>query len=501
MSANTQTQMVKTAAAPQAAAPARASFGTRALDLLSSVRFGVVLLVVLVLACVAGMLVMQVNMDGFDKYYAALTPSQQLLYGALGLFDIYHSWYFNALVLALSLNIILSSIDHFPGAWKFITRPKLDASAHWLRGQPHHAELTAEGADAGEVAGRVRDAWRAQKLRARVTEKGGAAFVFAQRGAWNRLGSYAVHVALLVIFAGGFMTARFGHTGQMSLSPGESGDSMTEMVFNDLDRPQPLEINLPFRVECTDVQQKLIERDGALTPMNTLDWITRVRIDDPERGTVEGTVQLNRPFDYRGYRFFQSSFTPEGKARQVRLVATPEAGGEAEELVVMRDGAATLKDGTRVELTDFYPDFALQNGRALTQSPDYLNPAAGLRVVRPGVAVEKTYAFGEGRAQDAPSAGRSAGYRFKMLDFERVGDAHVLSVQKDPGATVVYVGFIMLTLTLVLVFLFSHQRVWARVEPRGAGQFSVIVGGDTNRNQLAFGDRFQRLVNALGSRQ
>src|SRR5215213_7440434 len=148
----TQTKVVTKAAAESAA---DAGWGTRAIDLLSGVRFGVVLLVLLAGACTAGMLVMQVNMDGFDKYYAALTPSQRLLYGALGFFDIYHSVYFNALLLVLSLNIILSSIDFFPKAWTYVSRKKLDASAHWLSGQKQHAALSLKGETAAAVAGRV----------------------------------------------------------------------------------------------------------------------------------------------------------------------------------------------------------------------------------------------------------------------------------------------------------------------------------------------------------
>jgi cytochrome c biogenesis protein len=89
---------------------------TKLLNLLSSVRFGVTLLVLLVIASMIGMLVMQQNVEGFDKYYAELTPSQQLLWGKLGWFDIYHVWYFNALLLVLSLNIVLASIDRFPKA-------------------------------------------------------------------------------------------------------------------------------------------------------------------------------------------------------------------------------------------------------------------------------------------------------------------------------------------------------------------------------------------------
>src|SRR5215213_7936288 len=137
----TQTNVTAKAAAEPAA---KAGLGTRAIDLLSGVRFGVVLLVLLAGACTVGMLVMQVNVDGFDKYYAALTPSQQLLYGSLGFFDIYHSWYFNALLLVLSLNIILASIDRFPKTWKIVSRRKLNAGRKWLQGQQEHAEVSVE---------------------------------------------------------------------------------------------------------------------------------------------------------------------------------------------------------------------------------------------------------------------------------------------------------------------------------------------------------------------
>src|SRR5205085_11536746 len=160
MSAITETQVeVLASATAKVAASAHAKedagIGARAMDLLSSVRFGVVLLVLLAAACMVGMLVMQVNVEGFDKYYAALKPSQRLLYGSLGFFDIYHSWYFNAMLLVLSLNIILSSIDGFPKAWTYLSRKKFDASAHWLAGQEQSAALHVEAESAESVAGRI----------------------------------------------------------------------------------------------------------------------------------------------------------------------------------------------------------------------------------------------------------------------------------------------------------------------------------------------------------
>jgi cytochrome c biogenesis protein len=71
----------------------------RVLRLLSSVRFGVTMLVIVLICSMIGMLVMQVEVDGFQEYYQRLAPAQRAIYGQLGFFDIYHSWYFALLLL------------------------------------------------------------------------------------------------------------------------------------------------------------------------------------------------------------------------------------------------------------------------------------------------------------------------------------------------------------------------------------------------------------------
>ena len=472
----------------------------RMLEVLSSVRFGVTLLILLVIACMIGMLIMQQNVDGFDKYFAELTPAQRFLYGNLGLFDIYHVWYFNVLLLVLSLNIVLASIDRFPGAWTYISRKKLDAKAHWLRGQEQSAGVRLTERDRVLAVARVETAMRGVRFKTTVTEKGGKWFVFAERGAWNRLGAYSVHVALLTIFFGGFMTSMYGRVGNMPLAPGETSGVMTEQIIEQ-EGFRTLQHELGFTVECTDIQQRLIRKDGPITADNTLDWLTRIKIIDRERGSeTEALVHMNKPFDYRGYRFFQASFIADGKARQATVRVTPAAGGQGWDVTLPRDGAAQLPDGTRVELKDFSANFRLGNQPAMEEEASvYQNPAATLAVTRPGGTPARAVAFTPEMAERAPIARQPVeGYTFRLVDYEKVPKAHILSVQKDPGATVVYVGFGLLGLTLSAVFFFSHERVWALVEEREPGHYEVTLGGNTNRNKLGFGDRFRRVVEGLG---
>ena len=141
--------------AVEPAVPAARSGLDKFVDFVSSVRFGVTLLCILVVLAMIGMLIMQQNVAGFDTYYVSLTPAEKLVFGGLGIFDIYGSWYFNGVLLLLSLNIVLASIDHFPAAWTFISKPKLDASRKWLLGQKQNAVVTLASPDQRTAAQKV----------------------------------------------------------------------------------------------------------------------------------------------------------------------------------------------------------------------------------------------------------------------------------------------------------------------------------------------------------
>jgi cytochrome c biogenesis protein len=473
------------------------SFPTKIIRLACSVRLGVTLLCLLGLACFIGMLVMQQNVDGFENYYAALTPAQRTVYGKLGFFNIYHAWYFNALLGLLSLNIVLASIDRFPKTWKFISKPQVTVPLRWLSDQKFSTGLDLEvgpGPLSQAIVKRLNAfGWR----RARVAEKNGRTYIFAESGVWNRLGAYPVHVALLTIFLGGFLTAQLGTTGDLPLAPGESSDLMRETVV-DLDRVSEVTKKLPFEVTFTDIEQRLIKDDGPITAGNTLDWITRFTITD-EGQKHEAMVQMNRPFDYRGYRFFQASFTPVGRARNVTIDVTPAGGSVPERLTIGRDGAANLANGTLVRFDEFRGNFRIGPDDPNEDTTSYPNPAAVLQVVPPGGTVQTAYAFRPEMANIPAAKKPVAGYTYSLVDFEKVSDRHILSVQRDPGSTVVYVGFTGLFLTLVAVFMFSHQRVWVALERKADGGSRLIAAGNTNRNPNAFEEKFNRFVNSLRS--
>ena len=499
--------------------PKTAPLLNRALDFLSSVRFGVVLLCVLVLFSLVGMLIVQQNVNGFDAYFASLTPAEKLVYGTLGFFDIYHSWYFNFLLLVLSLNIVLASIEHFPSSWSYINAPKQSATRGWLLRQKQQAILRMSGATARATAEKIQKDFKSAGFRSKIVESTTNSYaldergnkdyskivsrsnlyVFGERGKWNRLGAYIVHVFLLTLFLGHFTALQTGFDADVRMIPGEKTNEIQLIQFN-LDKQEKFAVALPFTIECTDIQQNLIDPKGSIEINNTLDWHTRIVINDPNYGETVADVSLNRPFEYRGYRFFQASAITVGSARTMTLELTPQNGGEPLNVDLMRNGSTTLPDGTKIDYEAFFPDFVLNQGKPDTRTAEYNNPAAILNVTAPDGEKKTAYAFGNKLPPNVPIGAPVAGYKWRLKSFEKSPLAHVLSIKYDPfNAAFIawYIGGFGLIGALCFVFFVSHRRIWAMIGEDDGGTREVVFGGHANRGEQGFEDKFNRIVEHL----
>jgi len=504
----------------EAGKPKSAPVLNRVLDFLSSVRLGVVLLCILVALSMIGMLIMQQNVQGFDAYFVSLTPAEKTVYGGLKFFDIYHSWYFNVLLLWLSLNIILASIDRFPSAWSYITDPMKSPTRGWLTSQKYTNTLTISAENETEAAEKIAQIFKTDGFKPTTSESSTLEYgtdeqgrkdfsvmntrkslvVFGETGRINRLGAYIVHVFLLTLFLGHFVALQTGFDADVRMTPGQKTDEIQLIQF-DLDKKEKFNVKLPFTMECTDIQQSLIDSTGNIEVTNTMDWRTQMRIDDPAYGTQTVDVSLNKPFNYRGYRFFQAQTIPLGAARKISLDLTPQSGGAVVRVEIPRGGSANLADGTKVDFTDFQPDFTFgPDGKPASKTGEYNNAVAILNVTPPNTDPIRVFAFAQKLADNAPVGAPKAGFKWRLAEFEKAPSAHILSIKYDPfdAAFIAwYIGGFGLIGALGFVFFFSHRRIWARIEKQDNGTYEAVIAGETNRNPFGFEDRFNKIVNAI----
>ena len=324
--------------------------------------------------------------------------------------------------------------------------------------------------------------------------------VFGQSGALNRLGAYIVHVALLTLFLGNFVFFTTSFDADVRMVPGEITDQIQLIKF-DLDKKEKFNVKLPFSIECTDIQQRLIDENGSIDVTNTLDWRTQLKIDDPQYGVTIADASLNKPLMYRGYRFFQAQTIPIGNARTITLDLMPQTGRDPVKAEIARNGSTTLADGTKIGFADFLPDFTFNSeGKPDTRSGEYNNPVAVLNVTPPGGEQTRVFAFAKKLADNIPVGAPKAGYKWRLAAYEKSPLAHVLSIKFDPyNASIIawYFGGFGLVGALMFVFFFSHKRVWARVEKKADGRIEVVLAGDANRNRMGFEDQFKKIVDEI----
>jgi cytochrome c biogenesis protein len=119
---------------------------------LGAIKTGVVLLITVVIVSAAGTLILQRPMTDPDEMQRAYSPQALRLLDALGLTNVFHAWWFVALLLLVSASIVVASIERFPNAWRYFARPYRSTDESFRKALPAHKEIAIKDEEAGLVA-------------------------------------------------------------------------------------------------------------------------------------------------------------------------------------------------------------------------------------------------------------------------------------------------------------------------------------------------------------
>src|SRR3954463_7777612 len=104
---------------------------SRLLQTLSSIKTGVILLILVVIASAIGTIVLQRPTTEADQIERTYSPATLQWLDRLGFTDVFHSWCFAPMLALVAVCIIMFSIDRFPRAWKVLTRPYKQTDSHF----------------------------------------------------------------------------------------------------------------------------------------------------------------------------------------------------------------------------------------------------------------------------------------------------------------------------------------------------------------------------------
>jgi cytochrome c biogenesis protein len=442
---------------------------------LSSIKTGVVLIILVVIFSAAGTVILQRPMTEPDDMARAYSPAMLRFLDATGLTDVYHAHWFLGLMALVSFCIIAASVERFPNAWRYFARPYKSPDEGFRRVLPIQAHVPITDEEQG--LGAAERAFRNMHLRSERIVRPDRFSLFAERNRISEMAVYIVHSSLLLIFLGTIVDGLYGWRGFLMLNPGTAG-SQIEMK-NGSSRA------LPFSIRCDGTGEETYT-DG--TPKR---WWSKLAVVEDGREVSNKEIVVNDPLVYRGVRFYQASYGRTGKLDHIVLNATPRnATGNAQEISLGPNQLVSLDADTKVQVGEFIPDFVVQDGHVYARSNDVVNPAVHLIITSEKSNKVVNYWLPEipGVAENAASP-----YALEPKDL-KTGVFTGLEVSHEPGQWAVWAGVVLMAIGLTFVFYVVHVRYWVVPVQDARGNFALWIGGTANRNRDAFEQTFKRFV-------
>jgi cytochrome c biogenesis protein len=445
---------------------------------LSSIKTGVILIILVVIFSAAGTVILQRPMTDPDDMQRAYSPAMLRFLDVTGLTDVFHTRWFIALMILVSLSIIAASVERFPNAWRYFARPYKSPDEGFRRVLPTQAQIAI--ADDEQGLGAAERAFRHMGFKAERIVRTDSFSLFSERNRISEMGVYIVHASLLLIFLGGIVDALYGWRGFITLSPGTTS-SQVEMNSGSAR-------TLPFSIRCDGTGEETY-KDG--TPKR---WWSKLAVVDGGRDVSKKEIAVNDPLVYHGVRFYQASYGRTGKLDQLVLDATPVNGtGKAQEITLALNQTVQLDPDTSVQLVEFIPDYVFQDGHVYARSNDVVNPAVHMIVTSRKKNASTNFWLPEIPGIDENA---SSPYAFEPKDL-KTGLFTGLQVSHEPGQWAVWAGVVLMAIGLTFVFYVVHMRFWVVPAHDASGRLVLWVGGTANRNRDAFEHSFKKLVDQI----
>jgi cytochrome c biogenesis protein len=436
--------------------------------LLTSMRAAMVLILILAILCVFGSLLIQMPSgiaDGSpDK--AQWLDSVRPKYGgwtsildAFGLLNVFNSLIFRVLVAALVISLVACTVHRIPGAWRTATKPRIDVGPGFFEHAPQREQIASHGTS-GETLAVVQGALRKHHYRILTTDDG-TVHLYADKFRFMAFASLAGHVSLILILAGAIIGTTFGYrNSQFVLAEGSTLSTGTE---------PGLSLKL---IDFTNTWYTTVEQ----TPS---DYASQVELYKDGTKVAAQTIRVNQPLSYNGATYYQSSY---GSAA---VMTVKDASGQ-----VVFDGGLPLDYG-------FGADNRAGGIITIPGTSDeiYVIATTGISdtEVQPGQVLAKLVNGSNASVdQGTVDQGKTRQLGTYSVTFSRESQYTLLTVNRDPGQILVWLGALLLFGGFTLVFLLPQRRVWARITKRGS--ISVLSIASLGRRDAALGTDFDDLV-------
>jgi cytochrome c biogenesis protein len=432
--------------------------GSEIVAFFASVKLALVLLITLAIISILGTILPQGEPPAFyDQYYS---PVSGKLIRFFQLYDMYHSWWFQWLLLLLTSNLIVCSLKRFSSTWKVVTAPSRSVSSHLFETLYFHRKFTFRDwpPDPQTWVQSLLGHQFGKPITLPVPQ--GTAF-YLEKGRFSRFGVYLVHLSILVIFIGAIIGSLYGFKGFLELKEGESKDRIK--VLPTLKDNKDKELGFSVR----------LDRFTMASYPNGMPKEYRSDLSVQEQGLekMRASVRVNDPFTYKGITFYQSSWDQFPISINLSIIK----GGQESELEIK------MEENVQIPGTPF----SLQIVRYINNMGN-LGPALGVILFKEKEEIDQGWILARHPGFHGNRLGEFQ-LKVKGIKTQYVSG---FQVNRDPGVWFIWIGASLMLLGFIVTFYFSHQQVWVwireKTDSTSGDRIEILMGGTAHKNRRAF---------------
>ena len=427
------------------------------LPLLADLRLAIGLLLAIALFSISGTVIEQGQGLAF---YQENYPEDPALFGFLtwkfiltvGLNQVYSTWWFLSILILFGASLTactftrqITALRWFSRTWNFYSQPR----------QFGKMALSTEiaGGSLSEFKEGLGD--RRYKLYEKTDDAG--EMLYAHKGLVGRIGPIVVHASMLLILIGAILGAMTGFYAQEMVPSGQT------FKIQNIFEAGPWSASQIPKDWSVHVNRFWIDYspDGRVDQF----YSDLSVLDDSGTEVKRKTIWVNQPLRYKNVTLYQADWSVA--AVKVRINNSP----------VFNLPMAELKtDSGRVW------------GTWVPTKPDM---SEGVSLVAQDLQGTLLVYDMTGQLVSTVRAGSSNQVNGITLFVDDIIGSTGLQIKADPGIPVVYLGFGLLMLGVMMSYV-SHSQVWALQTAD-----TLYIGGRTNRAQVTFERELLRLLDRL----
>ena len=446
--------------------------GKSILNFLKSMKLAIILFIIIAISSLVGTFLIQgASHEIYIQKYG--TFFGKLIIG-LRLNNLYHSIWYNLLLLFLVVNTAVCTISRLKGIIKIVF-DKSFKDKETIERLPGSKNFIVDK-DRDSIIQTIKSILKKRLFSVQI-EKGKKSQIFAAKGGISKFGSTVIHISVIIILLGGAIGGYKGYRIKKGMD--------TEMEIPIPERAFKIKLNW-FKIEYN--------KEGKVKQ-----YTSSISVIENGKTKFTKTIMVNHPLSYEGINIYQSGYDKEPrKIEKVHFILTDKR--ENKEIPF----TANFKQKTHIQeidsmfviVSDFVCDFVMDNNRQVTSRSDKpKNPAVYVSLLRGDSIISSEWIF-----LKFPGIHKKRDERYSLQFIDYTPSYYtILEIAKNPGIPIIYIGFLLMSIGLFLNFYIFHRRYWIELDDVKEGT-EISIGGIADRNKLDFKREIDMIMQEIKKR-